>query len=270
VKTAALQIRTPEGIVFSQLLAGPVTRFLAWFIDVMCISVLLTLLGKILILLQGLSPGFGAALYTLGYFILSIGYGIACEWSWRGQTIGKKLFRLRVVDAEGLRLQFNQIVTRNLLRFVDSLPAFYFVGGVVSLLNPSCQRLGDIAANTIVIRNPRLAEPDLDQLLAGKYNSLRQYPHLGARLRQRVLPTEAALAVQALLRRDEFEPVARIELFAELARHFRARVEFPTEATDGITDEQYLRNVVDLLYRSRIDARSEKIGAAQKTAATGQ
>src|SRR5205814_573295 len=131
--------------------------------------------ASLLILVPGLSPGFSAALYTLGYFILSIGYGIASEWSWRGQTIGKKLFRLRVVDAEGLRLQFNQIVTRNLLRFVDSLPAFYFVGGVVSLLNPSCQRLGDIAANTIVIRNPRLAEPDLDQLLAGKYNSLRQY-----------------------------------------------------------------------------------------------
>ena len=262
MKTAALQIRTPEGIVFSQLLAGPVTRFLAWFIDVMCISALLTLLGRVLMLLQILNQDFAAALYSLGYFLLSIGYGIAFEWAWRGQTIGKKLLRLRVVDAEGLRLQFNQIVTRNLLRFVDSLPAFYLVGGIVSLLNPACQRLGDIAANTIVIRNPRHVEPDLDQLLAGKYNSLRQYPHLAARLRQQVLPAEAALAVQALLRRDEFEPVARVELFAELAGHFRARVEFPPEATDGITDEQYLRNVVDILYRSRMDTRSEKAAAA--------
>jgi len=259
VKTAALQIRTPEGIVFSQLLAGPVTRFLAWFIDMLCISVLLRLLGQLLLVLQIVSPDFGMALYSLGYFLLSIGYGIAFEWSWRGQTIGKKLFRLRVVDAEGLRLQFNQIVTRNLLRFVDSLPAFYLVGGIVSLLNPACQRLGDIAGNTIVIRNPRVVEPDLDQLLAGKYNSLRQYPHLAARLRQQVLPSEAALTVQALLRRDEFEPVARIDLFAELAGHFRTRVEFPPEATDGITDEQYLRNVVDILYRGRIDAGSQKV-----------
>jgi hypothetical protein len=163
------------------------------------------------------------------------------------------------VDSQGLRLQFNQIVTRNLLRFVDSLPALYLVGGIVSLLNPACQRLGDIAANTIVIRNPRLVEPDLDQLLAGKYNSLRQYPHLAARLRQQILPAAAALAVQALLRRDEFDPVARVELLAQLAGHFRARVEFPPEATDGITDEQYLRNVVDILYRSRIDTRSEKV-----------
>src|SRR5712691_6763751 len=261
MKAGTLQIRTPEGIVFSQLLAGPVTRFLAWFIDVMCISVLLTLLGKILILLQGLSPGFGAALYTLGYFILSIGYAIACEWRWRGQTIGKRLLRLRVVDAEGLRLQFHQIVTRNLLRFVDSLPLFYFVGGVVSWLNPKCQRLGDLAANTIVIRNPRISEPDLDQLLAGKFNSLRQYPHLAARLRQRVSAAEAAIAVQALLRRDDFEPVARVELFGDLAAHFRAKVDFPDEATDGIADEQYLRNIVDVLYRTRAEASNEKVAA---------
>ena len=261
VKTASLQIRTPEGIVFSQLLAGPVTRFLAWFIDVVCIGCLLKMLGAILVLLQVISADLSGALYALGYFILSIGYGVACEWSWRGQTIGKKLFHLRVVDAQGLRLQFNQIVVRNLLRFVDSLPAFYFVGGVVSLMSPSCQRLGDIAANTIVIRNPRLAQPDLEQLLAGKYNSLRQFPHLAARLRQRVLPTEAALALQALLRRDEFEPVARIELFADLAAHFRDKVEFPPEATDGITDEQYLRNVVDVLYRTRTDAWLEKTAA---------
>ncbi len=251
MKTASLQIRTPEGIVFYQLLAGPVTRFLAWSIDVACIGCLL----------KFLSADLSGALYALGYFILSIGYGIACEWSWRGQTLGKKLFRLRVVDAEGLRLQFNQIVVRNLLRFVDSLPAFYFVGGVVLLLNPACQRLGDIAANTIVIRNPRLAQPDLEQLLAGKYNSLRQYPHLAARLRQRVLPTEAALALQALLRRDEFEPLARVELFAELAAYFRDKVEFPPEAIEGITDEQYLRNVVDVLYRTRAQVRPEKVAA---------
>ncbi len=261
MKTSTLLIRTPEGIVFSQLLAGPVTRFLAWFIDLLCIGALLMLLGKFLFLLQLVSANLAGAVYALGYFAISIGYGIACEWWWRGQTVGKKLFRLRVVDAEGLRLQFNQIVTRNLLRFVDSLPAFYFVGGVTCWLNSKCQRLGDIAANTVVIRNPRITEPDLDQLLAGKYNSLRQYPHLVARLRQRVLPAEAAVALQALLRRDEFDPFARVELFADLARHFREKVEFPPEAMEGIADEQFLRNVVDVVYRTRTDERPEKVAA---------
>jgi hypothetical protein len=136
------------------------------------------------------------------------------------------------------------------LRFVDALPAFYLVGGLTCWLNTKCQRLGDIAANTIVIRAPRIAVPDLDQLLAGKFNSLRQYPHLAARLRQNVSPLEASVALQALLRRDEFEAVARVELFAELAAHFRAKTDFPAEATDGVADEQYLRNVVDVIYRT--------------------
>ena len=100
---------------------------------------------------------------------------------------------------------------------------FYFVGGVTCWLNPNCQRLGDIAANTVVIRSPRIAEPDLDQLLAGKFNSLRQFPHLVARLRQNVSPAEADMALQALLRREEFDPVARVELFGDLAAHFRGQ-----------------------------------------------
>jgi hypothetical protein len=150
-----------------------------------------------------------------------------------------------------MRLQFDQILTRNLLRAVDMLPAFYFVGGVACWLNSKCQRLGDLAANTIVVRIPVVAEPDLDQLLAGKFNSLRPYPHLVARLRQRVSPADASTALQALIRRDQFEPTARVDLFRELAEHFRLKVEFPKEATDGIADEQYIRNVVDVLYRSR-------------------
>jgi uncharacterized RDD family membrane protein YckC len=251
MRTSALQIRTAEGVVFSQLLAGPVTRFLAWLIDLMCISLLLTITSQILGWLNLISLGFAGAISALFYFFISIGYGIACEWWWRGQTVGKRVLRLRVVDAEGMKLQFNQIAVRNLLRFVDSLPALYFVGGLTCWFNSKCQRLGDIAANTIVVRNPRVTEPDLDQLLAGKYNTLRQYPHLTARLRQRVSPGEAAVALQALLRRDEFEPAARVELFGEIAAHFRDMVAFPGEATDGLADEQYLRNVVDMVCRAQ-------------------
>lgn len=251
MKTSALQIRTPEGIVFSQTLAGPVTRFLAWIIDACCIGGLVSVVGIISVALAFVTPGLATALSILSYFAISIGYGILCEWAWRGQTVGKRMFRLRVVDAEGLRLQFNQVVTRNLLRAVDSLPFLYFIGGTICWFSPRCQRLGDIAANTIVVRHLRQREPDLDQIMAGKFNSLRHYPHLAARLRQRISPAEAALALQALIRRDDFEPVARVELFSELADHFRRQVQFPPEATDGIPDEQYVRNVVDLLYRAK-------------------
>jgi uncharacterized RDD family membrane protein YckC len=246
-----LRIRTPEGVVFSQTLAGPVIRCMALIIDLACISAITTVCGIAITFVAVLSVGIAIAMYTVLYFIISIGYGMAFEWLWRGQTVGKKILRLRVVDAEGLKLQFHQIVMRNLLRFVDSLPFFYVIGGVSCWFSKRFQRLGDIAANTIVVRMPKIAEPDLEQVTAGRYNSLRAYPHLEARLRQHTSAAEASIALQAVLRRDDFDPAERVELFTELASFFREKTAFPAEATDGVTDEQYIRNVVDVLYRSR-------------------
>lgn len=254
MKTNALRIRTPEGVVFSQMLASPVVRFCAWVVDSAAITALTALVARVILLFGLLSIDVAVALYVVIYFTISIGYGLALEWHFRGQTFGKKLFRLRVVDAEGLKLQFPQIVIRNLLRFVDTLPLLYLVGGSACWISRKNQRLGDIAANTVVIRTPKAPEPDVEQILAGRYNSLRQYPHLEARLRQRTEPTEASIALQALMRRDDFDPAARLRLFADLADHFRAKTAFPAEATDGVSNEQYVRNVVDVLYRSRRDA----------------
>ena len=248
-KTNSLTIKTPEGIEFSLLLAGPITRFLAWSVDLMVVLAINQLLGILLGLLGIFSRDLATAANILGYFIVSIGYGILTEWYWHGQTLGKRLLRLRVTDIHGLQLQFSQIVIRNLLRFVDSLPALYMVGGLACLLNRCSQRLGDLAANTIVIWNPRLEEPDLDQLLEGKYNSFRAYPHMEARLRQYVNPAEAQVALEAIVRREEFDPRARIALFKTIADHFKTITTFPQEATDGVSDEQYVRNVVDTLYR---------------------
>ncbi len=248
-RTNTLTIRTPEGIEFSFLLAGPVTRFLAWSVDLMVILAVSKLLTVLVGIVGIVSRDLAVAATILGYFVVSIGYGIALEWHWNGQTLGKRLLRLRVNDVNGMQLQFSQIVIRNLLRFVDSLPALYLVGGLACLISRRAQRLGDIVANTIVTWNPRLSEPDLDQLLEGKYNSLRKYPHLEARLRQHVSPHEAQIALQALVRRDEFEPESRVALFESLAAHFKSIVVFPAEATDGLSDEQYIRNVVDALYR---------------------
>ncbi len=79
-------------------------------------------------------------------------------------------------------------------------------------------------------------DPDLNQLLSDKYNSLRRYPHLAALLRRSVSPREGAIALQALMRRDELDLGARLELFAEIALHLRSIVAFPEDAVHGITD----------------------------------
>jgi len=240
-----LTVRTPEGIEFSILLAGPVVRFLAWGIDITCVSVATGMVGSAFQLFSVISQDFGLALITLAGYLISVGYGIGCEWFWRGQTLGKRLLRLRVVDEQGLRLQFSQVVIRNLLRVVDSLPLLYMVGGVACLCSGKSQRLGDTAAGTIVVRNQEPFLPEMERLADDKFNSLTEHPHLVARLRQKVGRDELTISLSALLRREELEPASRVELFCELAGYFRTLVRFPSGSVDGVSDERYVRNVVD-------------------------
>jgi uncharacterized RDD family membrane protein YckC len=251
VREEALALRTPEGVTFNLPLAGPTSRVLAWSVDAACLAAAGTLLGTIAGALRWIAPDAAIAVATVAYFVLQMGYGIACEWLWRGQTLGKRVLRLRVLDQRGLRLQPYQVVVRNLLRAVDALPVLYLVGAAALVLSRRVQRLGDFAAGTVVVRVPRLRAPDLDQIQPEKFNSLRSLPHLEARLRRVVTPEEAWLALQALLRREELEPAARVALFADLAAHLRARVPYPPGLVENLSDEQYVRNVVDVIFRHR-------------------
>jgi uncharacterized RDD family membrane protein YckC len=244
-----IAIRTPEGISFRLTLAGVVPRFLAWLVDAAGVLFAAWIVRVLATILQLLDASVGGAVGVIAYFIISIGYGMFFEWMWNGQTPGKRLLRLRVMDMHGLRLQMSQVVIRNLLRSVDMLPAFYFLGGMVSVVARNCQRLGDIAANTIVIRIPKSVAVEVEDLVGKKYNSLRDYPHLEARLRQTVTPEEAALALDSLRRARVLDNEARIKVFDELAAYLQRIVEFPPEATEMIGSEQYVRNVVDIIYR---------------------
>ncbi len=252
----SLRIRTPEGITFSYHLAGPASRMLALLIDFTCAAGATSVVGRGVSLLNVFNADAAKAIYIVLYFLISVGYGIALEWLWRGQTIGKRVLRLRVMDAQGLHLQWSQVVLRNLLRFVDALPVLYLMGGAVSMLTRNGQRLGDLAANTVVIRTIKIADPDVTQLVRGRFNSMLAYPHLCARLRQRTLPAAAGVGLEALTRRDEFDPLARVELFSEIAAHYRSVVEFPPDAVEQISDEQYVRNAVEILFQTAVTARS--------------
>lgn len=244
----SLAIVTPEGITFSLPLAGPVSRFLAWLVDLCAIGVLSLVARQLAGVLGVFGGDLMQALTMLLYFAVSIGYGIATEWYLRGQTLGKRLLDLRVVDAAGLKLTPAQVIVRNLLRTLDALPAFYAVGGAACLLSPKRQRLGDLLAGTVVVRTARVAPPDLEKLIPGAFNSLAAHALASSRLRQRISPEEAALALSALIRRDLLEPAARLALFARLASHFRGLVSLPEEAVEGLSDEQLVRNVVGILY----------------------
>jgi uncharacterized RDD family membrane protein YckC len=250
-RTHRFHVRTPEGVAFSYRLASPVLRLAALMIDTLTVATAWTILATLIGLLSIVSRDFAGMVMIVSYFLLSQGYRILLEWRWRGQTLGKKVMKLRVVDERGLRIGFAQIALRNLLRFIDALPFAYLVGGVTALFNRRAQRLGDLAAGTLVIWEPMEPAPDLATLQTGKYNSLRAHLPVVARLRQAVTPGEARAAWQALVRRDRFEDAARVRLFAELAGHFKGLTPIPAEAVEGVSDEQFVRNVVEVLYLGR-------------------
>jgi uncharacterized RDD family membrane protein YckC len=250
-RQAAVELRTPEGFEFSLPLAGTVSRLLAMLVDLLVVIAASTLFGKVFSVWQMASPDAAGAVHAVLYFLLSTGYNMAAEWAWHGQTVGKRLTGIRVMDRDGLPITPAQIAVRNILRAVDMLPVFYLAGAISVFFTRHAQRLGDLAANTVVVRSGPLPVPDIRGLFAGKFNSLAQHAHLAARLRHRVTPQLAGVALDALVRRDLLDPAARLDLFAELAARFRHLVEFPESDTEALSDEVYVRNVVEILYRPK-------------------
>jgi uncharacterized RDD family membrane protein YckC len=244
-------VKTPEGVVFRLYPAGLPSRLLACVIDVLMIAAIssvfsaLTGLGFLV-----LGPVFVIAGQVITSFLLTFLYWISLEWLWNGRTVGKKLLRLRVVDSGGLKLLPRQVIVRNLLRSVDFLPLSYLLGASCAFLDPRSRRLGDIAAGTMVIREIVPGRPDLSSVLPEKYNSLRDFPLEGARLRDAVSAEESRLLLDALIRRDSLSPDARCDIYADLATLIHGKVQFPQEAIEGVPDENFLRNVVDILYKT--------------------
>ncbi|MBV9085304.1 MAG: RDD family protein [Acidobacteriaceae bacterium] len=253
-----LEIRLPEGVLFSLPLGGPVSRCLAFLTDICIISAVSTAFEHLVAPLKSFQEDFGAGILIVFYLAAWLLYGILCEYCWNGQTIGKWLLGLRVVDAAGLELQFYQVAIRNLIRSLDLLPLFGLVGGITMLCNRRLQRLGDLAAGTVVVRNRRPTTPNFNTPVKSRYNSLLQHQVLCARLRQRVPAQAAAVAFEALMRRDQLEDRARVLVFDELSAYFRAQVEFPLEDVDPLSSEQYVRNVVEVLY-SQVRTRAPRM-----------
>ena len=171
-----LSIRTPEGVTFSLTLAGPVSRFLAWVVDLCCIAVITESLRRILGGLGVVSADLAAAVTAVVFFVVSIGYGIACEWRWRGSNRRKAAASSSGDGSAGSAIAAKS--DRHSQPFAirgHALPAFYLVGGLTCLINRQGQRLGDIAGNTVVAHTPDVGRPDLDQLSKGRFNSLAQH-----------------------------------------------------------------------------------------------
>jgi len=260
VASSALRIATPEGVVFSHKLATPTSRCLAWAVDATAITGVSFFLSRLCAVAGFFSVDIANFLTTVLYFVVSVAYGMILEWRWRGQTLGKRLFGLRVIDVQGLRLQFPQIALRNLLRPIDSLPILYLVGGITAFWTRSGQRLGDLAANTVVAHESYWEMPDLEPIAPAKYNSLLAYPHLAARLRRLASPEAVGYALRAVAQRDRYSGSGRVDLFREIAEYFQSLVRFPAEALEGLSDEQFVRAVLRAIYNPSVSAATPGVG----------
>lgn len=247
-----MKLITPEGFEFPLPLAGLGSRALAWLLDEVMILGSLNLLSRFLHAFQPWFPGLASAAGAIAAAVASVLYFAALEWTWHGQTIGKRALGLRVMDAHGMTLTGSQVLFRNLMRLVDFLPVVYLVGGVGALLSRHAQRPGDLVAGTVVTRRPVMPAEGARRDGPTKYNSLLEDRSLALRLRERTTPEEAALVQEALERAAFLAADDRAALYRELTDHFDARVRFPDGLRATLLDEQILRGIGQVLQAPRI------------------
>jgi uncharacterized RDD family membrane protein YckC len=149
----AYNIGTPEGVELRLPVAGLAPRSLAWLLDALIKFLSLTVLSIILELLGDLGTG----IYLLLIFMLLWFYNVLFEVFYHGATPGKRALGLRVMNANGTPVGWSGSLLRNLIRVVDVLPGCYAFGCAAVLMSKQFQRLGDLAAGTIVVYTPKQA-----------------------------------------------------------------------------------------------------------------
>lgn len=236
------RIVTPEHVVFHYQVAGLPRRAMAWMLDT---TILWTVKIAAYIALAVSIGMFGVALGFVISFLLDFGYHCYFELYQAGQSPGKKLMGLRVVPASGARLTVVDSLMRNLLRPIDTLPIAMTLGGCVALADRYHRRLGDLAAGTLVVRQPKLAIPNA-LLSTNRDNSFRSDASLRARVLAKATREERDLMLELMLRRDELEHARREAVFRDAATYFRKRYNLPDQL-EHLSDEQTVLNLALLI-----------------------
>ncbi len=208
---AIQEVRSAEQVALHFPIAGPGTRVLAYAADAVVLAIIQISVIVVLMLttplakalsdllkpyLDQMQGGTGKpeeivmtlgtlviALLIIGQLIIEWAYFMISEHLTGGRSIGKRLVGLRVIGQDGLPLTPRASLVRNLLRAVDVLPGSYVVGLVAIVASPKSQRLGDLAAGTIVVRLDRGAPLDLpiDEPVARRRVPLHPRPDRRAR-----------------------------------------------------------------------------------------
>jgi uncharacterized RDD family membrane protein YckC len=230
-----ITIATPEGVELGIVLAGAGSRFIASVID---LALQLVLIGLAALVTLGIvGGGVGAALLAIAAFAAVYTYDVLFEVLASGRTPGKRATHLRVVRERGTPVDLPASAIRNLLRFIDLLPAAYLVGLISILLTRRNQRLGDLAAGTLVIRDVA-SRPGSD---ASATDLSAPVAFDGSGWDVSAVSVEELAAVRRFLeRRTSLDRRARIELAHRLEQGLRVKV---AGAPEGLDAEGFLERL---------------------------
>ena len=230
-------IETPEGVTLTVPLAGVGSRFVGATIDSLIQFGLLGA-GAVVFLYWGAAGAASEGAFALVAFLVFFVYDVAFEVLAGGRTPGKRWTGLRVVRAGGQPVGFVASAIRNLLRPIDFLPSLYLVGIASVLVTKRNQRLGDLAAGTVVARAPRRAQP-------APFRPAQQAAPVTAAAYTAwdvsAVTAEEVGTVRAFLeRRHSLELGARNQIAATMAERLRPRV----AGAPDLSDEAFLEQLV--------------------------
>jgi len=161
-----LNIETPELVSIELPLAGIGSRFIAILVDSLILGsalILLIFLAAFILpalsLLGPRSASWGIGAFFLILFLLFWGYFALFEAFNNGRTLGKRVAKIRVIHQSGRGVNFVEALARNLVRFIDYMPGFYGVGIAAMFMSRRSQRLGDMVAGTLVVREREVEAP---------------------------------------------------------------------------------------------------------------
>jgi uncharacterized RDD family membrane protein YckC len=239
-------ISTPENVDLHLELAGMGNRIMAALVDRLLLGVVTLFIviacvgGALAVDNMPLPTDTKTIVYyylvgigLLVLFVLNAGYFIFFEGMWHGQTPGKRVAQIRVIEANGQPVGWSSVFIRNLLRIVDEFPGV-FLGILPMLIDKNERRFGDLAAGTLVIRE-RL------QSLSTTGLRLTQGPAVEALVDTgQISPDEYGVLVSYLKRRESLTPNQRDQLGRSMAARFRDKLNV---LEDGDTPEIFLEKL---------------------------
>jgi uncharacterized RDD family membrane protein YckC len=201
VLDSVVAAETPEGILLELRPAGLSARFCAFIIDwLIRVAIMYAAL-----FIAGLMGGIGIGFWIILLFVLEWFYPVIFELGRSGATPGKRAMDLKVVMDNGLPITPAASITRNLLRVADFMPMLFGFAIVCMLIRPDGKRLGDLAAATLVVHQPRNAPKATLDMVA----PLAPARPLSARDQAAVISLAARAPTLTVERLDELAAIAQ-------------------------------------------------------------